>query len=310
MSEAVVHSTVTQDQGELGERMLASLRGYWIEAQGYQKFLYGVGALLVLSAVFHTGVMLATGGSLEGDVSWRKPITFGESFGLTAISIAWIMTFLPKMRLLGWALALALGFANFGEVAWVSLQQWRGVPSHFNNSTPFDAGLFALAGVLILFTGIVILVVTLLSFFSLKAPPSLAWAIRLGLLLLVASQFFGLLMIRQEGHTFGSAGAMKVPHALALHGAQVLPLLAWLLRFSNWSESRRCRTVLIGSAGYIVWVAGSALQTFRGLAPLDLDIRAAITFAMGGLLFFGAYAATLTGLQKTVTEAGAVRSAL
>jgi hypothetical protein len=298
MTEAILQQTITQAQGELGERMLASLRGYRVEAQGYQKFLYGVGALLVLSAVFHTGVMLATGGSLEGDVSWRKPITFGESFGLTAISIAWIMTFLPKGRLLGWPLALALGLANLGEVAWVSLQQWRGVPSHFNNSTPLDAGLFALAGVLILFTGIVILAVTLLSFFSLKAPPSLAWAIRLGLLLLVASQFFGLLMIRQDSHTFGSAGAMKIPHALALHAAQVLPLLGWLLLFTKWTEGRRTRTVLVGAAGYTVVLAVSAFQTYTGRAPLDLSVGAALLLGIGALLLLAAYATTLLRLHR------------
>lgn len=137
-----------------------SLRGYWEQAESYQRFLYAAGTLLVLSAVFHAVVLVATGGTLEGDVSWRKPILFGESFGLTCISIAWFLTFLPKRAWLGWSLAVALGLANSGEVVWVSLQQWRGVASHFNNSSAFDSLAFGAAGVLILITGIVILAVT------------------------------------------------------------------------------------------------------------------------------------------------------
>ena len=41
--------------------MLACLHGYWSQAERYQKFLYAVGALLVASAAFHFGVLLATG---------------------------------------------------------------------------------------------------------------------------------------------------------------------------------------------------------------------------------------------------------
>jgi hypothetical protein len=39
----------------------------------------------------------------------------------------------------------------------------------------------------------------------------------------------------------GSEGVVNVPHALALHGLQVLPALAWLLSFTAADESRRVR---------------------------------------------------------------------
>lgn len=177
-----------RDLGTLVRAMLGSVRGYWVRAESYQKFLYFIGALLLASAVFHTGVLIATGGSLEGPVSWRKPILFGEAFGLTALSVAWVMTFLPRYRIRGWLLAGTLGVANFGEVFWVSMQQWRGVPSHFNLATPFDAAAFTAAGGLIFFTATVITIVTLWTFLSLQAPRSFAWAIRAGMVLLIFSQ--------------------------------------------------------------------------------------------------------------------------
>jgi hypothetical protein len=100
----MTQSCERSDRLPLPKAMLAVLRSYWTQAQSYQKFLYAIGAWLIAGAICHTGVMIVTGGSLEGDISWRKPILFGESFGLTAISIAWIMTFLPKQRVVGWLL--------------------------------------------------------------------------------------------------------------------------------------------------------------------------------------------------------------
>jgi len=281
------------------QAMWTSVRSYWREAQSYQKFLYLVGFLLLASSLFHAGVLIVTmGGSLEGDVSWRKPILFGESFGLTAVSVAWVMTYLPKWRAVGWLLSVALGLANLGEVFLVAMQQWRGVPSHFNNSTPFDSAVFALMGILILFTGVVVVVVTLLALFALQASPSISWAIRLGMLLLVAGQAFGIPMIRLSSHTFGAAGAMRVPHALALHGAQVLPLLAWLLHFTNWSEVKRMQTVLLGAGGYLGLVAVSALQTFSGRAPFDPTLLIVLALGICTALLVGAYTAALRGIQS------------
>ena len=289
----------TKQASTLIQAMRGSLRGYWAQAEGYQKFLYFVGFLLLASAVFHGVVLVVAGGSLEGDVSWRKPILFGESFGLTAIFVAWVMTFLPKWRVPGWLLSIALGVANLYEVVWVSFQQWRGVPSHFNSNTHFDQALFGLAGVAIGVTGTVILVVTILAFFRLQASPSLAWAIRAGMVLLVNGQVFGALMIAHGGNSLGAAGAMKIPHALALHAFQVLPVLAWLLSFTSWSEGRRTWTVLLAAFGYTVVLVVSATQTFRGLAPSDLSPLAALLGGLGAIFFVGAYATALFRLRAS-----------
>ncbi len=326
MSEVMGPQRGTNNLGALIRAMLTTLRRYWTEAEGYQKFAYVIGALLILSAVFHTGVLVVTGGSLEGDVSWRKPILFGEAFGLTAVSVAWFMTFLPKKRVRGWLLLGALAVANFVEVFWVSMQQWRGVPSHFNFSTPFDAAFFNANGVMIGFTVTVIAIVAIWSLFSLQAPPSLAWAIRASMALLVVAQIFGILILRngipkvidfqtgefisegtRSAYIFGEAGDMKVPHALTLHAAQVLPVLAWLLLFTNWSEIRRTQAVIVAAAGYTGLVAVSAFQTFSGVAPFDLSLVAALVFGIsaGGLIV--AYAAALIGLQRTLAHINMVK---
>jgi len=261
--------------------MLKELRSNWSNAEQYQRFLYCVGALLVSSAVFHAAILLISGGPVQGDISWRKPILFGESFGLTCISIAWIMNFIPKRRGFGWLLCGTLGFANFGEVLWVSVQQWRGVPSHFNIGTTFDAAAFGLAGALILLTEGVTLTVAVLSFGPLRTNRSTAWAIRIGLALLIVSQVFGNFMIGNGSSTFGAAGSLKVPHALALHGLQLLPILAWACQFVDWSERRRTGIVILGSVGYAFLVTFSAAQAFRGHALFDVDSTTGMLGATG-----------------------------
>ena len=95
MSEITPTNKRVDNFGDLARIMLSTLRGYWTEAESYQKFAYVIAGLLIASGVFHTGVFLAEGGSWEGPVSWRKAITFGFSFGITTLSLAWVMNFVP-----------------------------------------------------------------------------------------------------------------------------------------------------------------------------------------------------------------------
>ena len=103
-----------------------------------ERWLYGTGILLVLSGIFHLFVWMVLGGGWEGSISWRKPILFGISTGLTALSLGWIYS---KMEVRKWDRVVCGVFcvAILAEVGLISLQQWRGVPSHFNQTTNWIA---------------------------------------------------------------------------------------------------------------------------------------------------------------------------
>ena len=131
-----------------------------------------------------------------------------------------------------------LAVASVGEVFLISMQRWRGVESHFNEDTNFDAMVFALMGILVGLVALVIVAVTVLAFVRLDAPASLAFAVRVGLVLMLVSQVVGFQMIVEGGNTFGDRGALKVPHAFTLHAVQVLAGLALLLH--QGSGNRRC----------------------------------------------------------------------
>jgi hypothetical protein len=299
----------------LAGRMGASLAGAWRQARPAQRFASLVGGTLVLVGLAHLAAWLVVGGAWQGPVSLRKPTTFGISFGLTTITLAWITGHLQITERTRWLLLGLLAVADTYEVAWVAVQRWRGVASHFNFVTTLDTSLFLAGAAAITITVTVIVAVTVLSFTRLRAAPSMAVAVRAGMLMLLVAQGVGGWMI---GHgvgpagegvtqgltTFGAAGVMKVPHATAMHAVQVLPGLAWLLSFAALPERQRLGLVWAATTGYAALVAVSLLQTAAGLAPLDLGVAAAVLSLLGILLLGTAFTAALLALrQPTPTSA-------
>jgi hypothetical protein len=296
--------------------MLETLRGYWRDAAGYQKFAYIVAALLIASGIFHFIVLLVSGDSLSGDVSFRKPTTFGLSFGLTLATAAWFLTFFAKNRILGWSTMGLLAVPIVYEVFAVTLQRWRGVASHFNNATPFDIAIFDYMGQAVGLIGVVIVGLAVWSFFPMRAAPGLTWAIRLGMLLLIVAQLFGALIVVNgvtliaEGsagpfNIFGEAGVMKLPHFFAMHAVQVLPVLAWLLGFSRWPKRRVVVLVVVATAGYMALLGATVVQTFSGLAPLALTTVSIILFVAGLLVLIGSGVTMLGVLARGARPAAA-----
>jgi hypothetical protein len=298
----------------LPARMGASLLGYWRQARPFQRLGYLVGAALIVAGLAHLVAWLVVGGAWAGPLSFRKPTTFGVSFGLTTVTLAWVAGQLRISDRAGWLLLVPLALADTYEVVWVAVQRWRGVASHFNFATSLDTWLFLTGGVAIAVTVTVILVLTMLAFTAMQAPPSMALAIRAGLCVLLVAQGVGGWMVQHgvgpasDGvttglTTFGAAGVMKVPHAVAIHGIQVLPALAWLLSFTRLPERRRLALVRVGSGGYLALVVVSLLQTASGLAPWDVGVVAALLYLLGVGLLGVTFLAALLALRNPTPAA-------
>jgi hypothetical protein len=298
----------------LPARMRASLLGEWQRARPAQRFGYLAGGALVLVGLAHLLAWLAVGGAWAGPVSFRKPTTFGLSFGLTTITLAWITGRLRIADRTRWLLLGPLALADNYEVAWVSTQRWRGVASHFNQDTTVDYALFLTGAAAVTVTVTVVLALTMLAVTAMQAPPSMAVAIRAGLLILLVAQGVGGWMIShgvgpasdgvtQGLTTFGAAGVMKVPHAVAMHAIQVLPALAWLLSFARLPERRRLALVQTATVGYVALVAVSLLQTAAGLAPLDVGVAAAVLYLLGVVLLGTAFGVALMALRNPTPAA-------
>lgn len=280
---------------------LGTFRRAWTDRRPYQTFCWVLGGAVILSGLFHLGVFLVDGGPWKGPVSWRKPVTFGLSFGLTTVTLTWIASMLRQRRTLA-AATVTVAVASALEVFFVGLQKWRGVPSHFNDDTPFDSAIFSLMGLTVAVLGIAIVVITVHAFRPFDADPAMVIGVRVGMLVLIASQILGGAIIAngeiidkapQETDLaiFGAAGVMKLPHAVTMHAIQVLPILALLLTATALTSARKRRIMWIASAGYTGLIVAVLLQTFQGRAPTDLTLLAmGVVLAsalLGGVAIFG-----------------------
>lgn len=271
-----------------------------------RRLLIVVSVLLLASAVFHSIVYLLSGTPWEGPVSWRKPILFGLSFGVTTLSIAWFAAYLRVRPWAEGALLGILGVATLFEVGLITMQTWRGVPSHFNFATPFDTIVFSAMGVLVTVILLAIAVLAVLAFTSFEAPSALTLAFRAGMLLLVIGNLLGAAIIAvgvpaaatgdvaavfgPMGVVVGEHGILKSPHGIALHAIQVLPVLAWFsARFTHWSSSRALRAVAIAMLGFTVVVAAGTWLAFTGQPAFAIN-AGTIVAVLGVLLAAVAYA--------------------
>jgi hypothetical protein len=258
-----------------GEAMLVSLRSFWTRGRRIERIGYAVGALLLVSGIVHAGILVVSGGSWTGPLSWRKPTVFGASFGITLVTIVWVASFLPLAERTRVALLTIFTAASVVETALVSLQAWRGVPSHFNVETAFDAMVaraLAIGGVALV---VVIVGLTATAFRRNPAVPvSLRRAIQIGFVALCGAMATGATMIARgmmlvfAGNptaAYATGGALKPTHAVAMHAILVLPLLAWLLSFAGWSERDRLRVVLLASAAYLALASVIAIRNIAGI---------------------------------------------
>jgi hypothetical protein len=231
-----------------------------------ERAAYLIGVLLITVGLAHLIVALVYPRPWLGPLSWRKPVTFGVSFGTVLISVTWVASYLrmPERRR---ALVLAVLSADCVlEVSGITIQAWRHVPSHFNTESGFNAAIaYGLAA------GGAVLVATLgtLAAYAIagriNAAPAMVLALRAGFAFLLAGLAAGAAMIvrgqqliRGEHQTlaaYDSAGYLKWFHAITLHAVLVLPVLAWLLARTRLAPHVQLRIITAAIGAY----AGAAV---------------------------------------------------
>lgn len=260
-----------------------------------------IGAILCCSGVFHLTLLWITGADWAGPLSLRKPALFGISAGVTVWSIAWVLTQVVPRRY-DRRFADLISGSLLVEVGLITLQQWRGVPSHFNRETTLDAVIELTMLGLILFVTAAVAWLCWRSRRLLPMAESRAIAIRAGLWLLLASCGLGLLVTiggeinlarGRPPEIWGQAGVLKYPHGSALHAIQTLPLLYFLLKRFQVSHS----AWLMGAAvsAHALFLAHALWQTFHGRARMDIDLISFAALLAAGLLILMPAAAIVRG---------------
>ncbi len=256
--------------------------------------------------------------SLLGAPLWFKPLKFSVSILLYSATLAWMLSRLPgtAMRRTGWAIAAALGLEQLIIVG----QAARGVRSHFNDDTLFDALLYSIMGATI--TGLWLATVAVALRFLRERPADRVTtsAVRLGLVVGLLGMAVGFLISGNGGHAVGvpdggpglffvgwrtTGGDLRIGHFAGMHALQLLPLLAAglaALGRDRLDETARVRVVQIVAAGYAGLVV---LVTWQALRAQPLLAPDALTLAALAVVLAGTGAALATVLRSAARRTAA-----
>ena len=227
--------------------------------------------------------------------AWAKTTKFAISIMAYGGTLMWMLTYLKSRPRAAQFIGNATGAILLAEMAMLVLQAVRGVPMHFNESTPFDTAVWRVMTVTIgvfFFVDIVGAVLLLRE----KIPNRvLATSIRLGLGVALIGMALAFAMTAPNptqmteleagqklsmigAHNVGAmvdgqtrmipflgwnmdGGDLRIAHFIGLHAAQVIPLIGFLVlrRKESWlREGHRLALVWLGGLGYL----GLTLLTF------------------------------------------------
>ncbi len=210
-------------------------------------------AFLLLAAIPAILIAFQFDARMINDIPiWVKPLKFHVSTSLHLITLAVLVQFLSKdTRTSIWlgAVAVISAVAAVIELLIISGQAVRGVPSHFNFATSFDAIVYAMMGVgalLLIMPALVLGLRFLTAPVSEKLSPGLKLGAGLGLTIgfILTLVLAGYMSMRSGGHWVGGpqtdeggvpivgwsrqGGDLRVSHFIATHLMQVLPLVGYL----------------------------------------------------------------------------------
>jgi hypothetical protein len=246
---------------------------------------------------------------VAGVPGWDKPIKFSLSFLAFGPTMLWIYSRVRVGRVGRIALEL-VGWSMVLEIVLIVMQASRGVMSHFNYTTPFDAtvftamaagtGVFAIAGLIV---GVVI------ARRRLQGLIGLAITLSVPIMTLAAIQGFSMTAPKPGqieagrlvvgGHTVGGThgpglpwlgwstehGDLRIAHFVGLHVLQILPIGAFALTvlaargIVRASERRLRAAVWAGGAGYVGLIFTLYIQAQRGqsvVAPDSFTVTTAL----------------------------------
>jgi hypothetical protein len=189
-------------------------------------------------------LMLLDSRIVTGANPWLKPLKFEISIVVFNLTIAWLVTALKLPAPAATAISRTVAVAMLVEILAITIQAARGVPSHYNVTTVYNAMVFGSMAIAIVANTIAVLWLGILSFTPQPHLDSaVAWGVRLGLILFLLASLQGFRIVGNRGHTVGAAdggpglpflrwstkaGDLRIAHFIGLHALQILPLLGYL----------------------------------------------------------------------------------
>lgn len=292
-------------------RILSSTSAPW---RSWHRPLVLFSAAMVVTALVSLVGLVFDDRVLAGAPIWAKPFKFSVSFVAYCLSLAWMLSLLPRGRRVGWWAGTVVMVTSIVEMVIIIGQVVRGKRSHFNQETPFDAALFAAMAVTVVILWLGTLAVAVLLLRARIADRASARAMRSGIVLALSGAAVGFLMTQPKpgqrpdtsdvvgGHSVGvpdggpsmpltgwstTGGDLRIPHFVGMHALQLLPLVVMVLaalapRFARLADDRvRLRLVLLASGVYAAAFALVLWQALRGQPLIHPD---GVTLGAAGVI--------------------------
>ncbi|MQM27371.1 hypothetical protein GFD30_17595 [Glycomyces sp. NEAU-7082] len=289
-------------------------------------------------ALFSLAAMPFDDRTLLGDSVWSKPFKFGFAFFAYALSLAWLLSHMTRLRRTGWAVGTVFAVVGAVDFAVVVAAAAAGTFSHFNGSDTVlnQVVQFAFDFVPVLF--LTNAAIGILVLFQRIGDRAVTTVIRWGLLLSslgMVSAFF-ILAVGGEGertrldangdevplsggHGVGdpdgsgmfltgwstTGGDLRVSHFIGLHGIQVLIGVAMLLSLlaarRAWLGDDRVRGAVVRwfAVGYLGVFATTVWQAVRGQSFIAPDSATIAGFAASVLAAAVGIAVTAARARRT-----------
>jgi hypothetical protein len=241
---------------------------------------------------------------LLGVPIWLKPLKFGISFVLYALTIAWMLTLTERAPRLRWWLGTGIVAMGTMEMIAIVGQTVRGHPSHFNVSNEFDNTVWRTMGASIVLLWVLTAIIAVLLLRERGMNRVDRAAVRLGLAVALIGMALAFLMVppteaqlaieahgdaaAQGAHSVGvpdggpgmpltgwstTGGDLRIGHFIGMHALQALPLLALLLgllarrRPRRFDERTRYGLIWVGA---LAWAGVMGLVTWQALRGQSL----------------------------------------
>lgn len=258
----------------------------WISGLFLHEPRFAGAAMFLIALMVPTLFAMALDSRTLLDVNvWEKPLKFQAALAIFLLTLAWYSKWLPDgltgKRWYRIYSAIAV-FCTISEMVWLMGAAANGVPSHFNNSNAFMAGIYGLMGAFatILLSPTLLYGVQIWRNEASGLSPALRLSLGLGLILTFAltlilagylaggpSHFVGGNLSDAEGAPImgwaRDGGDLRVAHFFATHALHFIPLSG--LAAVTVMNDRAARIAVAGfSVLFVTFVGYTFAQALQG----------------------------------------------
>ena len=244
-------------------------------------FLHYVSIFHVIGSLILLVLIQFDDRQLTGVNVWIKPLKFLTSTFILLWTIGWYLMKYPFWEKSKSVIAFSLTILLSLENILITYQASRGVKSHYNVETFWDAAIFQTMGIAIGFITLFMFWFLIKSFSpKLNASTTMKWGFRIAwIALLFGTAIGGSAMIGQNAHAVGVAdggegipalnwstegGDYRIAHFLGLHAIQIIPLTIYFFQEKITSKNLSKLLSYGFSLLYLAWIVFTFYQAKSG----------------------------------------------